>query len=201
MCHSSLHAGYFSCFYCRLLSFFKINFFQKFFQKNYQSNVLDSDQSVLIWVQTVCKGYRLIKKKLPLARKELSMSYILKISLASMYFSRWEKKYFFYLFNFNENCMDWKLFWHEIVWDKKKVVVFYKQSGHRLTSTVNVLKFRTLFSFCSQVWISQNACRNSKQRRPWSGSVLFEIISLCFVLLEDYLFRPFSSIFHKYVLG
>ena len=33
----TLHAGIFSCFYCCLLTFFKINFFKKFFQKNYQN--------------------------------------------------------------------------------------------------------------------------------------------------------------------
>ena len=38
--------------------------------------------------------------------------------------------------------------------------------------TVNVLKFQTLFSFCSQIivglqgWNSQNACQISKQGRP-----------------------------------
>ena len=53
-------------FCCRLLTFFKINFFKRFFQEHYQNvNSLDSDQdkwsvglSVLIWVQTVFKGYQ-----------------------------------------------------------------------------------------------------------------------------------------------
>ena len=49
-----------------------------------------------------------------------------------------------------------------------------KQSdlGLHCLSTVNVLKFLTLFSFSSQInfgyqgWNSQNACQNSKQGRP-----------------------------------
>ena len=37
--------GNFSCFYCRLLTFFKINFFKKFFQDAIRvSNGLDPDQ-------------------------------------------------------------------------------------------------------------------------------------------------------------
>ena len=59
--------GNFSNFYCRLLTFFKINIFKKFFQEHYQSvNSLESDQVnillVLIWVQTVCKGYQQMTK-------------------------------------------------------------------------------------------------------------------------------------------
>ena len=33
----TLHAGKFTCFFCRLLFFFKINIFEKFFQKYHQS--------------------------------------------------------------------------------------------------------------------------------------------------------------------
>ena len=44
-------------FFCRLLTFFKINFFKKFFQEHYKS-VKQFETSVLIWVQTVCKGYQ-----------------------------------------------------------------------------------------------------------------------------------------------
>ena len=56
---------FFAC-YCRLLIFFKINFFKKFFQGYYQCQTvwiqirtdILSVMSVLIWVQTVCKGYQ-----------------------------------------------------------------------------------------------------------------------------------------------
>ena len=46
--------GKFPRFCCRLLTFFKNNFFKKF----YHYHVL----SVLIWAQTVCKGYHQTKK-------------------------------------------------------------------------------------------------------------------------------------------
>ena len=61
---SSLHAGYFSCFCCRLLPFFKINFFKKLFQKHFQSVKQFRSRSgptqCRSWsrVQTVCKGYQ-----------------------------------------------------------------------------------------------------------------------------------------------
>ena len=56
--------------------FFKIIFFRKFFQEHYQSfkrwtQIRTDGLSILIWVQTVCKGYISRRKKLPLARKEL----------------------------------------------------------------------------------------------------------------------------------
>ena len=39
--------GNFSCFCCRLLTFFKINFFKRFFQEQHRrSNGLDPDQDV-----------------------------------------------------------------------------------------------------------------------------------------------------------
>ena len=56
--------GNFSRFCYRLPTFFKIIFFKKFFQDNYQSVKLFWIQirtdvlSVLIWVQAVCKGYQ-----------------------------------------------------------------------------------------------------------------------------------------------
>ena len=56
--------GNFACFFCCLLILFKINFFKNLFQEYHQSikqfgsrfgkNIL----SGLIWVQTVCKGYK-----------------------------------------------------------------------------------------------------------------------------------------------
>ena len=44
----SLHAGLFSCFCCRLLTFFKIDFFKKFFQVYTfrVSNGLNPDQAL-----------------------------------------------------------------------------------------------------------------------------------------------------------
>ena len=55
-----------TCFYCRLLTFYKITFFRK---KKHSLGTLSECQtvwtqiridvlSVLIWVQTVCKGYQ-----------------------------------------------------------------------------------------------------------------------------------------------
>ena len=49
--------GNFSCFCCCLLTFFKANFFKKFFQTNYGSVKVISSQ-----------------QKLPMARKELSLN-------------------------------------------------------------------------------------------------------------------------------
>ena len=51
--------------------------------------------------------------------------------------------------------------------------------------TVNVLKFRTLFNFCSQTkcWYSQNACQDSKQGRTRSAcffrSSLIWVCTVC----------------------
>ena len=65
---NSLHAGYFSCFGCHLLTFFKINFFKIFFQEHYQSVKQFGSWSgptllsALTWVQTDCKGYLQITK-------------------------------------------------------------------------------------------------------------------------------------------
>ena len=57
-------------FGCCLLTFFKINFFKKKFRITVGvSNNLDRT-SVLIRVQTVCKGNQQMKKKLPLTKKE-----------------------------------------------------------------------------------------------------------------------------------
>ena len=68
--------GNFSCFCCRLLTFFKIDFFEKFLQElpsecqtvwiQIRTDIL----SVLIWVQTVCRGYQQMTKS-PLARNEI----------------------------------------------------------------------------------------------------------------------------------
>ena len=60
--------------------FFKIIFFRKFFQEHYQSfkrwtQIRTDGRSILIWVQTVCKGYQQTEK-LPLARKELATVFI-----------------------------------------------------------------------------------------------------------------------------
>ena len=58
-----LHSHIKCCFCYRLLTFFKINFFKKFFQEHYQSvNQLTERTSALIWVQTVWKGYQQTKK-------------------------------------------------------------------------------------------------------------------------------------------
>ena len=45
--------------FCRLLIFFKINFFENFFQEYHTSvKQIGSILSGLIWVQSVCKGYQ-----------------------------------------------------------------------------------------------------------------------------------------------
>ena len=44
----TLLAGYFSCFCCHLLTFFKINFFKKLLKKHYQSASL-SEPTLLAW--------------------------------------------------------------------------------------------------------------------------------------------------------
>ena len=55
--------GMFSCFRCRLLPFFKIIFFQKTLLEPLSEcqtvwiQIRTDVLSVLIWVQTVCKGY------------------------------------------------------------------------------------------------------------------------------------------------
>ena len=63
----------FASYFCRLLIFFKINFFKKLFQEYHQSVSLDQDQAqhfvMPIWVHTVCKGYQqttLVGKELKL---------------------------------------------------------------------------------------------------------------------------------------
>ena len=56
--------GNFSCFWCCLLTLFRINFFEKFFQVFYQSGKLFGSGSGpkfyrgQIWVQTFLKGYQ-----------------------------------------------------------------------------------------------------------------------------------------------
>ena len=61
---------------CRLLTFFKIDFFQKILSgtlsecQTVWTHIRIDFLSVLIWVQTVCKGYQQMTK-LPLAGKEL----------------------------------------------------------------------------------------------------------------------------------
>ena len=49
--------GNFSCFCCRLLTFFKINFFQKFFHEHYQSVIQFSSRSgpTLCWCRSGLK--------------------------------------------------------------------------------------------------------------------------------------------------
>ena len=59
---------------CRLLIFFKINFFEKFFQlsgcQTVWIQIRTDDLSVLIYVQTVCKSYQ----QTALVDKELNES-------------------------------------------------------------------------------------------------------------------------------
>ena len=55
--------GNYSCFYGCLWTYFKINLFKKSFRNTIRvSNGLDLDQDqcsvALIWIQTVCKGYK-----------------------------------------------------------------------------------------------------------------------------------------------
>ena len=68
--------GNFSCFYCHLLTFFQINFFKKIFQEHYQNwvQIRTDIMSVLIWVQTVCKGYQQTTK-VATNRKRVSLTY------------------------------------------------------------------------------------------------------------------------------
>ena len=58
--------------------FFKINFSKKFFQEHYQSG-LDPDRtdilSVLIWAQTVCKGYQQMTKFVTSKKNALGILY------------------------------------------------------------------------------------------------------------------------------
>ena len=64
------HLGIFSCFFCCLLFFFKLNFFSKNSLRNNirLSNSLDADQvQHFVRVQTLCKSYQevtLVGKKL-----------------------------------------------------------------------------------------------------------------------------------------
>ena len=55
--------GNFSCFFWCLLIFFKIIFFEKFFQEYHQCQIVwiqirPDILSGLIWVETICKGYQ-----------------------------------------------------------------------------------------------------------------------------------------------
>ena len=60
--------GNFSCFCCRLLTFFKMNFFEKILSgtlsecQTFTIQIRTDRKSVLIWVQTVCKGYQQMTK-------------------------------------------------------------------------------------------------------------------------------------------
>ena len=99
-------AGYFFfCFCCHLLSFlFKITFFQKFFpelsecqtvwiqiRKNRHSDIPDlgPNLSVLIWVQTVCKGYEQTTshckqgKSSQLAKKDFNLNVMIWLHIES----------------------------------------------------------------------------------------------------------------------
>ena len=49
--------GYFASFFCRLLIFFIIHFFEKFFQEYNQSVSFDPDQARRL-VQTICKDHQ-----------------------------------------------------------------------------------------------------------------------------------------------
>ena len=66
----------------------------------------------------------------------------------------------------------------------------------------NVLKFWTLFSFCSQVncsfqgWNSLNACQNSKQGRPWSDLGLHFLSRPFWQSTDTQNFRTFVILFH-----
>ena len=64
--HNTLHAGYFSSFCCRLVTFFKVIFFKKKIRENYQNVKLLGSRSRLtfpILDQTVCKSYQQTKNK------------------------------------------------------------------------------------------------------------------------------------------
>ena len=70
--------GNFPCFYCHLLTFFKINLFKKFFHEHYQSvkwfgfrSGPTFRTSVLIWIQTVFANVISRRQKSPLVRKKL----------------------------------------------------------------------------------------------------------------------------------
>ena len=61
--------GNFSCFCYRLLTFFKINFFEKFHLgtllyglQMVWTKIRTDIMSVLIWVQSICKGYQQMTK-------------------------------------------------------------------------------------------------------------------------------------------
>ena len=62
--------GNFSCYFCRLLTFVKLNFFKRFHEYEYYQNVKQfgsrsgpTDDSVgLIRVQTICNGYQQMTK-------------------------------------------------------------------------------------------------------------------------------------------
>ena len=71
--------------FCRLLTFFKINFFEKFFQEHYRlSNSLDPDQGrhhVGSDLGPNCFQRLSVDDKSPLAREELKESNILHLLL------------------------------------------------------------------------------------------------------------------------
>ena len=70
---SSFAGKFFIPFLC-LMTFFKINFFQKILWVS-KTVWIQTILSVLIWVQTVCKGYQCTpRQKLPIARKELQLT-------------------------------------------------------------------------------------------------------------------------------
>ena len=50
---NSLHAGLLFVPFCRLLTFFKINFFQKFFQEHYQNVKQFGSRSVLMFCRSL----------------------------------------------------------------------------------------------------------------------------------------------------
>ena len=56
--------GNFSCFCCHLQTSFKINFFKEIFEEHYQCQIvwIQIKTDVMIWVQTVCKGYQQMTK-------------------------------------------------------------------------------------------------------------------------------------------
>ena len=75
--------GNFSCFCCRLLTFFKINFFKKYFQEHFHSVKLVGSRSgtdilsVLIWVQTVGKDYQQMTVKVAASSERVKTYLIL----------------------------------------------------------------------------------------------------------------------------
>ena len=67
-----MHAGQFFLLLFHLLSFFKINFFEKYFQEHFQSvRRFGTRLGLTFWVQTVCQGYQ--QKTKVVASKERVM--------------------------------------------------------------------------------------------------------------------------------